>query len=66
MPVGQLSAEARGSFLVRTYSHLALAIGLFVGIEVWLFQSGIAGSLVGVFSSVNWLLVLGGFMVVLV
>lgn len=63
MPVSQLSAEARGSFLVRTYSHLALAILLFVGIEVWLFQSGIADSLVGAFSSVNWLLVLGGFMV---
>ena len=40
MPVGELSAEVRGSFLVRVYSHLALAILLFVGIEVWMFQSG--------------------------
>ena len=62
MPVAELPAEARGSFIVRTYSHLALAIVLFVGIEVALFQSGIADSLVGAFSSVNWLLVLGGFM----
>lgn len=62
MPVAELPAEARGSFIVRTYSHLALAILLFVGIEVALFQSGIADSLVGAFSSVNWLLVLGGFM----
>ena len=62
MPVGELSAEVRGSFLVRVYSHLALAILLFVGIEVLIFQSGIADAIVGAFSSVNWLLVLGGFM----
>lgn len=62
MPVGTLSADARGAFLVRTYSHLALAIALFVGIEVWLFQSGLATSIVTLFSSVSWLIVLGGFM----
>jgi len=63
MPVSELSADARGAFLVRTYSHLALAIVLFVGLEVWFFNSGIAGAIVGVFSSVSWLLVLGGFMI---
>ena len=62
MPVSELSADARGSFLVRTYSHLALAIVLFVGLEVWFFNSSIAGAIVGVFSSVSWLLVLGGFL----
>ena len=62
MPVGSLSAEARGTFLIRTYSHLALAIALFVGIEVWLFKTGLAGSIVTLFSSVSWLVVLGGFM----
>ena len=62
MPVGSLSAEARGVFLIRTYSHLALAIALFVGIEVWLFKTGLAGSIVTLFSSVSWLVVLGGFM----
>ncbi len=62
MPVGELSADARGSFLVRTYTHLALAIAFFVGIEVWLFQSGLAASIVTLFSSVSWLVVLGGFM----
>jgi FtsH-binding integral membrane protein len=61
-PVAELSAEARGSFLVRTYSHLLLAILLFVGIEVWFFQSGVANAIVGAFSSVNWLFILGGFM----
>ena len=63
MPVSELSADARGAFLVRTYSHLALAIVLFVGLEVWFFNSSIAGAIVGVFSSVSWLLVLGGFMI---
>jgi len=33
LPVSQLPAEARGIFLVKTYSHLALAVLLFVGIE---------------------------------
>ena len=55
MPVSELSADARGSFLIRTYSHLALAIVLFVGLEVWFFNSGIAGAIVGVISSVSWL-----------
>jgi uncharacterized protein len=63
MPVAESSAEVRGSFLVRVYSHLALAILLFVGIEVWLFQTGIAEAIVGAFSGVNWLLILGAFMI---
>jgi uncharacterized protein len=62
MPVNALPADARGAFLVRTYSHLALAIALFVGIEVWLFNSGLAATIVTLFSSVSWLIVLGGFM----
>jgi len=55
MPVSELPAEVRGAFLVRTYSHLALAIALFVGIEVWFFQSGIATTIVKAFDSVSWL-----------
>ena len=62
LPVAELSADARGSFLVRTYSHLALAILLFVGIEVWFFQSGFADTILAAFNSVHWLAVLGGFM----
>ena len=63
MPVSELPADARGAFLVRTYSHLALAIALFVGLEVWFFQTGIANTIVQAFDSVSWLIVLGGFMV---
>jgi len=62
MPVSELPAEARGAFLVRTYIHLALAIALFVGIEVWFFHTGIANTIVQAFNSVSWLIVLGGFM----
>jgi len=51
MPVSELSADARGSFLVRTYSHLALAIILFVGLEVWFFNSSI---LFFIFKCINY------------
>jgi FtsH-binding integral membrane protein len=61
-PVSELPADARGTFLVRTYAHLALAILLFVGIEVWFFQTGIAQTIAVAFTSVSWLLILGGFM----
>lgn len=63
MPVSELPADARGTFIVRTYTHLTLAVLLFVGIEVWFFTSGIANAIVAAVSSVSWLIVLGGFMV---
>ncbi|HRJ70694.1 MAG TPA: Bax inhibitor-1 family protein [Terrimicrobiaceae bacterium] len=62
MPVSELSPDARGSFLVRTYSHLTAAILLFVGLEVWFFQTNIANAIVSAVSSVSWLVILGGFM----
>lgn len=55
-------AREQSSFLTRVYLHLIAAVVLFVGLEVWFFQSGIAGAVVGVFSGVSWLVVLGGFM----
>lgn len=55
-------AQAQASFLTRVYGHLILAVLLFVGLEVWFFQSGIAQTVLGVFSGVSWLVVLGGFM----
>jgi len=56
-------ASMRGAFLQRVYGHLAAAIGLFVLIEVALFQSGVAYPMAKAMLGVNWLLVLGGFMV---
>ena len=54
----------RATFLLRTYGHLFGAMALFVLIEVFLFRSGFANTLASALLGVNWLLVLGGFMVV--
>ena len=62
--VGESSAEVRARFIVRTYGHLLGAIAAFTLIEVFLFQSGFAESIVRVVSGTSWLLVLGGFIVV--
>lgn len=62
IPVADLPADARGSFIVRTYTHLTLAVLLFVGIEFWFFSTGIANAIMAVVASVSWLVILGGFM----
>lgn len=49
---------------MRTYAHLLGAILLFAGVEYVLFTSGLALPMAEAMLSVNWLLVLGGFMVV--
>ncbi len=61
--VADAPAAVREKFITRTYLHLAGAIALFTGIEVVLFQSGIAYRIAGAMTQ-SWLLVLGGFMVV--
>ena len=64
-PVAQLGAETRGAFINRTYLHLFGAITLFVGIEAWFFQSGIADRINAFLPrGTGWLLVLGAFMLV--
>lgn len=64
LAVGQLDGEARGRFVSRTYAHLFGAISLFTLIEIALFKSGIAERLAESMLGVNWLIVLGGFVVV--
>jgi FtsH-binding integral membrane protein len=63
-PVAELSTDARSSFIWRTYGHVAAAILLFAGIETYLFESGIAVPLAQSMLGLNWLIILGGFMVV--
>src|SRR5688572_24517127 len=63
-PVAELSAETRSAFIWRTYGHVAAAILLFAGIESYLFDSGLAEPLARSMLGVNWLLILGAFMVV--
>jgi FtsH-binding integral membrane protein len=59
----RITAE-RAQFIMRTYLHLFGAIGLFTAIEVALFNSGLAEPIAQVMLRGNWLIVLGGFMVV--
>jgi uncharacterized protein len=53
----------RAEFIRKTYTHLSGAVAAFIGVEFFLFQSGIAGSIAQALSSNRniWLLVLGGF-----
>jgi uncharacterized protein len=55
--------EARGRFIARTYNHLFGAIVAFAAIEFGLFASGLAQGIASAMLSVNWLFVLGGFMI---
>jgi uncharacterized protein len=59
----ELDGTRRAQFVNRTYQHLLGAILAFTGIEIFLFQSGLAYPIAGAMLSVSWLLVLGGFMV---
>lgn len=57
------SAEERGLFIMRVYGHLLAAIAGFTLFEVYLFKAGYAESIARSLMGVNWMLVLGGFMV---
>lgn len=63
-PVAAYGVDVRAQFIARTYLHLLGAILAFTGIEVVLFQTGLAYPMARAMLSVSWLLILGGFMVV--
>jgi FtsH-binding integral membrane protein len=64
IPVAELDQETRAQFIWRTYFHVTLAVALFALIEVVLFTSGVAERIAVNMLGVNWLLVLGAFMIV--
>lgn len=64
LPVSQVDAETRSTFITRTYLHLLGAILAFVAIEVFLFQSGLAESIARTMFQFSWLIILGLFMLV--
>jgi len=64
LPVATLGAEARSSFLVRTYLHLYAAIVVFTLIEAFLFMTGLARPIAIGVTSMSWLVVLGSFVIV--
>lgn len=64
IPVAERDVDTRARFVSRTYIHLLAAIAAFTGIEVFLFQSGMAQGIARALTGVSWLVVLGGFVVV--
>ena len=57
-------ADARATFLARTYTHLFASIATFTLIEIFFFSTGIADSIASTLLGTNWLFVLGGFIIV--
>jgi len=62
-PVAYEVPETRRKFINQTYMHLLGAILLLVGLEVFLFKSGIAQKIAMPMLD-NWLITLGAFMLV--
>ena len=60
-PVATVSSSARAAFIRKTYLHVFLAVLLFTGIETFFFKSGLAEVIFNALTSVSWLFVLGGF-----
>lgn len=62
-PVASLDAETRGTFVIRVYQHVLLAVGAFVAFEAVLFGLGVARAMYEFLagSSIGWLLLLGIF-----
>lgn len=63
IPAIHESDDARSHFLVQTYNTLFVAIAGFAAVEVGLFQIGLAPYVASLLSG-NWLLALGGLMLV--
>ncbi len=62
-PVAELSVSDRSEFIWKTYAHVVGAILAFAGVEVYLFNSGVAAAIAEPMLN-NWLMVLGAFMLV--
>lgn len=62
-PVAEASVSDRSEFIWKTYAHVVGAILAFAGVEMYLFQSGVAMAIAEPMLN-NWLMVLGGFMLV--
>ena len=63
-PVEMLGENARATFIARTYSHLFAAVLGFVAVEYFFFTTGLAEVMARAMLGTNWLLVLGGFILV--
>jgi FtsH-binding integral membrane protein len=63
-PDVKIGEDTRAAFLTRTYVHLFGAIIAFVIVEVGLFSSGMAERIALTMLGMNWLIILGAFMIV--
>lgn len=61
--VSMADVETRATFISRTYFHVLGAMAAFTGIEIYLFQSGMAVPIAKAMLGAPWLLILGAFMV---
>ncbi len=61
---GAADAATRAQFITRTYNHVFGAILAFVGLQFLFFQTGAAPRMAEAMLSVNWLWILGAFMLV--
>jgi uncharacterized protein len=64
LPIAQQTENVRSAFMSRVYMTLMLGIAAFIGMEYLLFISGAAEAITRIVIGTNWLLILGGFMVV--
>jgi uncharacterized protein len=64
IPVAEAPPEVRTSFMTGVYARLMAGIAAFILLEWFLFTSGLAESIAVFVSNTNWLLILGGFMIV--
>lgn len=62
IPVADAAVDVRFDFMRRVYGLLFGGVAAFVAIEVFLFTTGLAESIFGLVVDTNWLLILGGFM----
>ena len=63
-PVATAAPEVRSQFMTRVYLHLVGGIAGFVAAQYVLFTTGLAATIYELVVATNWLLILGGFMVV--
>ena len=64
IPVAEAPPEVRTSFMTAVYARLMAGIAAFILLQWFLFTSGLAESIAVFVSNTNWLLILGGFMIV--
>ena len=61
IPVASLGEDARTAFIRKTYTHLLIAIALFISIEYVFFSTTMASTILETMSHVPWFVIIIGF-----